>query len=66
MLKTVKGLSIIKQFKQLLTFDECNAHMGLLSGKDTVPVDKMAVAGLATFNVAPNGNRYVKALKAKK
>ena len=36
--------------------------MGLLRGKATVPVDRMAVAGLATFKVAPNGKRYVRAL----
>ena len=36
--------------------------MGLFRGKETVPVDRMAVAGLATFSVAPNGYRYVKAL----
>lgn len=37
------------------TLDEWNAHTGRFKGKDTLPVESTATAGLATFRVAPYG-----------
>lgn len=40
-----------------------NAKIGLLRGNETLPVDKTATAGRATFNVAPIGYTKQTALK---
>lgn len=40
--------------------------MGLLSGKQTEPVDRTATAGFVTLSVAPNGYTKVRALKGRK
>lgn len=37
--------------------------MGLLSGKQTDPVDRTATAGFITFKVAPKGYTKVRALQ---
>lgn len=43
----------------------CNAQIGRFSGVLTLPVDKTAMEGLATFRVAPNGYRNDSALGEK-
>ena len=45
----------VSKTKWIFTFEAWNAQIGLLTGKETVPLDKTGTAGLTTFNVAPNG-----------
>lgn len=52
-----------ENYSVLLTFPSWNARTGLLRGKQTEPVERMATAGFITLSVAPYGYTNVRALR---